>query len=583
MKTTIMKTMKKRLLQALLLVASIGMFNAASACTASFTYTTGANGQITLTSTSTGAIFPTYAWNPGDGSGYHHWSPSTFNYQYLANGTYTVALALNADSSSCIDTAYQVITISNVTVPCTLNAYYTYSIGANGQVKFTSTSSGTNAGTLYLWNFGDGGPTTQYLDTVTHKYTFDGNYLITLTVEDTGAAYCTSSFSMYIDVSTADSNRCGLVANFSYTTGLNGHVNFTNTSTGSYSMLWSNWNPGDGSGNTMTTSSTYSHVYLANGTYNVTLGDTADSAFCHSTITIPVTISNVTIPCTMVASFTATNDSAKGLVHFISTSTDTVTGTQYYWTPGDGSPTVSGTSKFNYTYTSNGAFNAKLSITNTGSGYCYDSTYQIVNVANVDSLHASFIDSASYDSLSVHRYWFSSTSTGVNNNTVYAWEPGDTTAGDTGVMMTSYTHMYTYSGIHTVTLSIWFDKYPIMPHHNFDGRLHGAMYDFSSYSMKIDIGVTGINSLSESNSTLNLYPNPNNGEFRLALSGLTGNNNAEVQITNLLGEVIYTTTMPVNGGTINRDVNLQNVSNGTYFVRIITAGKVFNTKTIINR
>src|SRR6185312_1597528 len=174
-----------------------------------------------------------------------------------------------------------------------------------------------------------------------------------------------------------------------------------------------------------------------------------------------------------------------------------------------------------------------------------------------------------------YRYWFRSTSTGVNNNTVYAWEPGDTTAGDTGVMMTNYYHTYSYSGTHTVTLSIWFDKYPIMPHHGKGSPFKSAMYDFSQYQMVVNVGVTGINNISGEASGLKLYPNPNNGMFRLALSGLTGNDNAEVQITNLLGEIIYSTTTTVNNGTINKDVNLQNVANGTYFVRIITAGKVF--------
>jgi hypothetical protein len=149
--------------------------------------------------------------------------------------------------------------------------------------------------------------------------------------------------------------------------------------------------------------------------------------------------------------------------------------------------------------------------------------------------------------------------------------------------MTTYYHTYTYPGAHTVTLSLWFDKYPVMPGHKAEG-FGGIKYDFTSYSEKIYVGSPqGIATITNTNSGIKLFPNPNNGEFKLALNGIAGNNNAEVQITNMLGEVVCETSASVNNGTILKDINLQNVSTGTYFVRVITSGTVYNIKTVINR
>jgi hypothetical protein len=147
--------------------------------------------------------------------------------------------------------------------------------------------------------------------------------------------------------------------------------------------------------------------------------------------------------------------------------------------------------------------------------------------------------------------------------------------------MTTYDHYYTYPGTHTATLSIWFTQYPSMPHHRSSGI--ADRYDFSTYSMKIDVGPAGVETITGSNASLNLYPNPNNGIFRLVVSGIDGNQNVQLQITNLLGEVVYRANTHSNNGTILQDINIQNVSEGTYFVRVITADKVYNTKTVLNR
>jgi len=590
MKTKNLPTTRKKLWHLFLVVIGICFINSAWAHTASadytppcslsasFTVSYGVNGQVNFTNTTTGVVgYASYTWNPGDGSssGYS----TNYNHTYTANGSYTVILSVNADSSSCNSSDSMVIHVTNITAPCTLSANYTYTVGANGLVNYTSTSTGTNANTEYFWNPGDGSAIVKGSSTFSHTYTYQGNYYPWLILRDTGSAYCVDSTYKSISVSTADSNQCHLDAHFTYTVNTNGHVSFTNTSTTINTNLNSYWNFGDG-GTDYTSSTTANHIYTANGTYTVSLTSSADSANCISSTSHVLTISNVTTPCTLSASFTSSNDTTKGMVYVNSTSTGTNSGTQYTWKVDSSTIAATGSSA-NLTFPSNGSYTVWLVIKNTGSAYCIDSISEVVNISNQDSLHASFTSINVGDTMGRYLYIFNSTSTGVNGVTEYRWDAGDTTGADSGVGMTSYSHYYTHTGTHTATLSVWFTQYPGIQHHGNTGV--NNRYDFSTYSQVIDVEPAGVATISNPNANIKLYPNPNNGSFKLNIAGMESNQDAQLQITNLLGEVIYQTTARSANGMIQQDINLQSINSGTYFVRIITANGVYNTKTVITR
>ena len=71
---------------------------------------------------------------------------------------------------------------------------------------------------------------------------------------------------------------------------------------------------------------------------------------------------------------------------------------------------------------------------------------------------------------------------------------------------------------------------------------------------------TGIVTLSNSNASVNVYPNPNNGLFVLELTTVS-----KVTVTNALGQVVITETM--EAGKHNLDI--QNEATGVYFVKVI--------------
>jgi PKD repeat protein len=578
-------TFKKRLLQTLLVTAGVFFLNAASACSASFTYNIGVNGHVTFTNTSIDSVYASFGWNFGDGSSIPYANSAPVTHIYTANGTYKVVLTLHTDTIGCSSSDTVYITITNVTTPCTLSANYTYTINAGGAVSFTSTSTGTNSKTQYYWNPDDNGsPTVLGTSTYSHTYIYNGNYQVWLYIKDTGSAYCYDSIMENVYVTNADSNACHLHASFTYSIGLNGHVTFTNTSTSIYSSTpTSSWNFGNGD-TAFTNNSSYNYIYLANGTYTVTLTSALFDSTCSTTAQQVITISNVTVPCTLSAGFNVVNDTTTGQIQFIGTSTGTNAGTEYFWQDSAGGSLTKAGSSYTTKYAKNGTYTAWLYVKDTGTAFCADSISEIVNVSNVDSLHASFVDSLYTDTVGYYRYYFVSTSTGVNGVTMYAWEPGDTTAGDTGLNMTTYYHTYMYPGYHTVTLSVWFSKYPVIGHNTGGGNdKHAVFYQLSTYKMVIDIKPAGIANIEGTSSDMKLYPNPNKGLFRLDIGDVGSNTNATLQVTNLLGEVVYQTTASASNGAIVKDIDLSNVSNGTYFVRIITPDKVYNTKAVINR
>ena len=187
-------------------------------------------------------------------------------------------------------------------------------------VAFTDKSSGSTPRT-YLWNFGDGGTSTDV--NPTHTYTVAGVYTVSLTITN-GYGTDTAAQPAYVSVGV------GPVADFMGTpqTGnLPLAVAFTDLSTGNPST-WK-WDFGDGG---TSTQENPSHTYTKAGTYTVRL--TVTNAFGTSTKIRSGYISTGMPP---VADFTS--GARTGAAPLTVAFTDTSTGgpTSWTWEFGDGS------------------------------------------------------------------------------------------------------------------------------------------------------------------------------------------------------------------------------------------------------
>lgn len=124
-------------------------------------------------------------WDFGDGTVSNGQNPT---HTYSQAGSYTVTLtAINEYGQ---DTQSRVITVN--TPPPVASFTTSASSGSNPfTVTFTDTSA--NSPTSWIWNFGDGTPTST-TQNPTHKFTKKGTYRVTLTVSNVGGSAMTYGY-----------------------------------------------------------------------------------------------------------------------------------------------------------------------------------------------------------------------------------------------------------------------------------------------------------------------------------------------------------------------------------------------------
>lgn len=86
----------------------------------------------------------------------------------------------------------------------------------------------------------------------------------------------------------------------------------------------------------------------------------------------------------------------------------------------------------------------------------------------------------------------------------------------------------------------------------------------SSNSITVSV-TTSVTDNTVINNTL-LYPNPNKGSF--TLKGTIPNGNVTIDIVNTMGQIVYKNEVRVTQGILEKDVNLTNIPNGVYLLRM---------------
>jgi PKD repeat protein len=99
--------------------------------------------------------------------------------------------------------------------------------------------------------------------------------------------------------------------------------------------------------------------------------------------------------------------------------------------------------------------------------------------------------------------------------------------------------------------------------------------------MVIDISnVTAVNDIPAADN-LSIYPNPNNGNFKIHTS-VNDNENYMLHVMNLLGETIYTERLVPTGNTLEKEVNLGPISPGIYLLSIEGGREKYTQKIVVH-
>ena len=217
-----------------------------------------------------------YYWNMGDGSAT---TGQNITHTYAQQGIYTVTLQ-TVTTDSCIDySEYTVMLMDTIDPPSPCANY----ISINDVQGLTVTLQGSmvnGQAASYFWDLGDN--TTSTGQNVTHTYSQQGIYYITLQTITNDSCLYSSSFPIVL----MDSIPNGCDGYFvAMPTGNEFELSFQGYSQSQYPTVYT-WEFGDG---TSATGQSLLHTYCCAGTYTVAL-IISDSTGCTSTYVAPILV-----------------------------------------------------------------------------------------------------------------------------------------------------------------------------------------------------------------------------------------------------------------------------------------------------
>jgi PKD repeat protein len=532
-----------------------------------FTYSQSPNGLITFYNTTTNTLSSTtYSWNFGNSAASYSTSPSTV---YNSNGNYTVALTANNNTLGCGSSTYtHVILVSSVGSGTSCAASFTYT-GSGGNYTFASTSSNVNSLTQYHWTFSNGasfsGTGTAGVLT-SQTFTGNGTYTANLIIIN-AALGCTSTATQTILVTGIPS--CSLNASFIYLAGPGDAMSFTSTSTGTATSTTYSWNYGDAITGTGVTSS---HTYSNSGLFIVTLtANNNVTPICISTKTMAVLADTL---CNLSANFTHTVGS-NGQVHFTNNSTGVNASTIYYWNFGDGVYSTAGNPT--HTYINAGTYYVTELIRDSLNVSCHDSLTQSINITGISCLANSNFVLA--QAITPH-YWIATPSYPWNI-TAATWSWGDGTISNSLYTSHLYSVSATYSICLSVTVSCGASSSYCYPYYVYKSTGDNNVADILSINVIAPGISTAVENIQVNNIIYTIYPNPNTGVFNIRFESAE-EKNITINIYDLIGKIIYSAEEKNNGSFV-KNIQLDEVSNGIYFIKISSGSKVLTQKIVINK
>jgi PKD repeat protein len=94
--------------------------------------------------------------------------------------------------------------------------------------------------------------------------------------------------------------------------------------------------------------------------------------------------------------------------------------------------------------------------------------------------------------------------------------------------------------------------------------------------------VTGINSVYDASSMINIYPNPSNGTVTLAVSKAF-EDNVQLDVVNVMGENVYSENLGKVTSSLLKQLSLNELSNGNYIVRLSSGKMIAHKRLTITR
>jgi hypothetical protein len=110
-----------------------------------------------------------------------------------------------------------------------------------------------------------------------------------------------------------------------------------------------------------------------------------------------------------------------------------------------------------------------------------------------------------------------------------------------------------------------------------------ATNDCGSTQFTFTVVVAGIN-IEESmlGQTLNLYPNPNSGNFRVEFE-VEGLKEVEIRVMSLLGQTVYQSKPGNVSGTYREEIDLSSQAAGVYILQVISEDGTVSRRVTVRK
>ncbi|MEJ6736642.1 MAG: PKD domain-containing protein, partial [Flavobacteriales bacterium] len=266
--------------------------------------------------------------------------------------------------------------------------------------------------------------------------------------------------------------------------------------------------------------------------------------------------------CNINSSYTFINN---GNGNYSFTNTTSGNYNQSHWAFGDG--TIDSTANTNHTFTNNGNYTVILTVKDSTlkGDSCISSYLKTINVIGVtnplqcNSGYVIYPDSITEDINVIN------SSTGTN--LTYLWDFGD---GNTSILQ-NLSHTYNTAGPFYLCLIID-DGNGCSDMYCDSTSKNGVIFNkVSGFTINIiSPNATVINKNIDLNSEMNIYPNPTSNQLSID----TKQKISEISILNITGKTIIIT----RGDTKN--INVADLSNGIYFIKLITDEKTITKKFV---
>ena len=315
----------------------------------------------------------------------------------------------------------------------------------NEPVGFTFTGEPGDLPATYTWDFGDGSPLSN-LPNPSHQYTSEGNFTVSLIVNDTDGEEDTEIKTDYIQVEIDTNPTVDFIANATEIIA-GDYVFFTYTGSGGNSPLNFEWNFGDGS----------PLSYLQNPTHQYTLAN-------NYTVTLNVTDrDNDEVELDKI-DYIEVNPNLLPYANFSTNITDIFSGdyiqfnftgepgdlpATYIWDFGDGSP-ISNLPNPSHQYINVGSFDVNLTVRDKNNDQNSLNKPGYINVEQDTTPNPNFTVNATQiyvgDNVS-----FTYTGIGGNSPLFFEWDFGD---GSPLSYVQDPIHLYLSEGVFTINLTV---------------------------------------------------------------------------------------------------------------------------------